>query len=413
LLLVDRVLKRTGPASLGLRRLCVVALLASSGCYVTAPIKPSQLALLDGYQDGEPKGGTVAVLTPTDQTVEIGGDSKIFLDLQDGTHGGDFRAIEVKDGIFYGETTKGQAMQVPLTSIQAARVKEPNRPAMALLYFFVATGTILLLGSAVVLYADGVGRGPVNGRALRIAHRVVTARATDAEGWEAGRSLAPAASLSPEVRRALAGLWTESGRSEHASVPAFSRLSLSLVALGAPAHLVEAAHRAALEEIEHARLAFSLAGAYAGAPVGPAQLPQLRRARAVTARSLPELCAESLLDGCLLEGVAAEVARRSLARARDPDARAALEVIARDEASHAALAWDVVRWCCERGGAPVRRRLTATLKRFPASVAPPAIPETLAATLADHGWPGRETWEDAFRSTLATVTARVSALGAT
>ena len=61
--------------------------------------------------------------------------------------------------------------------------------------------------------------------------------------------------------------------------------------------------------------------------------------------SFDELDAESLIDGCLLEGVAAEVAKRALFRARDRQVQAALAIIARDEASHAELAWDVVRWC--------------------------------------------------------------------
>ena len=160
----------------------------------------------------------------------------------------------------------------------------------------------------------------------------------------------------PEVRAALARLWTESARGEHASVPAFSRLALSLVAAGAPARLVESAHWAALDEIKHARLAFSLASAYAGEPVGPGPLPALQQAPAVTATSLAELAAESLIDGCLLEGVGAEMVRRALLRARDPRVRAALAVIAPDEVSHAALAWDVVQWCCDRAVTPCGAR---------------------------------------------------------
>ena len=69
----------------------------------------------------------------------------------------------------------------------------------------------------------------------------------------------------------LAEEWIENARSEHASVPAFSRLSLTLMSLGAPARLVEGAHRAALEEIEHARLAFALAGATRVKPVARAR----------------------------------------------------------------------------------------------------------------------------------------------
>src|SRR5579863_1475312 len=122
------------------RLLLLVGLVAASGCYVTAPIKPSELALLDGYHDGEPKGGTVMVLSPDNKPTEIAGESKIFLDLPEppqrwsssgpepgGTYGGTFRSIQVSGGIFDGVTDTGQRIQVPLASIQAARVTEPNR----------------------------------------------------------------------------------------------------------------------------------------------------------------------------------------------------------------------------------------------------------------------------------------------
>ncbi len=145
--------------------------------------------------------------------------------------------------------------------------------------------------------------------------------------------------------------------------------------------------------------------------MGPGRLLALHAARAVTATSLAALAAESLIDGCLLEGVAADVAQQALAHARDERARAALAVIARDEASHAELAWDVVLWCCDRGGEAVRRRLLAALEKAPTAVPSPNIPAGLAAELADHGWLDRTAWEEALRRTSASVTSRVASLG--
>ena len=391
-------------------RLFVIALGVSSGCYVTAPIKPSELALLDGYADGEPQTGTGSTYlkSPTNQKIEVVGGSELYLDLPNGvTYGGTFERIRVRDGMFDGVTTEGITVKAPLASIQAARVHEPNRPAMHLAH--LAIGTVLVLslltGLVVLTY-----HGPGEGRALRVARLTVAARSIEVDGWETELLPRERPSPSSEVRQALARLWSEMARGEHASVPAFSRLSLSLVALGAPARLVEAAHRAALEEIEHARLAFSLASSYAGSPVGPGRLIALHAARAVTATSLAALAAESLVDGCLLEGVAADVARQALARARDDRARAAFAVVARDEASHAELAWDVVRWCCDQGGEAVRRRLLAALEKAPTSVPGPQIPPDLAAELADHGWLGCEAWQEALRRTSASVASRLATL---
>ena len=394
-------------------RLFVIALGASSGCYVTAPIKPSELVLLDGYADGEPQTGTgtAYLRSPTNQKIEVVGGSQLYLDLPNGTYGGTFDTIQVRDGLFSGMTKEGLLVQAPLTSIQAARVHEPNRPAVHLAHLAIGTVTVVALLAGLVVVAFATHGGPGTGRALRVARLAVAARAVDVEGWDAELPPRESPAPSPEVRRALARLWTETARSEHASVPAFSRLALSLVALGAPARLVEAAHRAALEEIEHARLAFSMASTYAGAPVGPGRLIALHAARAVTATSLASLAAESLIDGCLLEGVAADVAQQALARARDERARAALAVIARDEASHAALAWDVVLWCCDRDGESVRRRLLAALEKAPTSVSSPRIPPDLAAELADHGWLDRTAWDEALRRTSAEVGFRLAALG--
>jgi hypothetical protein len=389
-----------------LRLSVTVALLALAGCYSTVPIQPSQLVWLDGYEGGQPKPNTPDLLTTDNQKISVQAGQQLFLDLPNGTAGGWFDSIAVRDGIFSGVTTQGVQLQAPIASVRAARVREVNPGSIALAVLgIVAVGAV---GALFVL--QGSQSHVTVGRALRLRGRTVAAPCIDTDGWDIGRSVSEPAPLSAAARRALTRLWTESARGEHASVPAFSRLSLSLVALGAPARLLEAALRAALEEIEHARLSFSLASAYAGVPVGPGALLQLRAASAVTASSHVQLAAESLLDGCLLEGVAAEVARQALTRARDPEVRAALAIIARDEASHVELAWEIVRWCCDRGGGRVRRRLASALAKAPASFSYPRLPRALEDELADHGWLGAAAWEDAARRTRATVAARVAGL---
>jgi len=46
-------------------------------------------------------------------------------------------------------------------------------------------------------------------------------------GWRTPDIGPDVSSLSPDAREALAAAWASSARSEHASVPAFSRLSFS------------------------------------------------------------------------------------------------------------------------------------------------------------------------------------------
>jgi hypothetical protein len=207
----------------------------------------------------------------------------------------------------------------------------------------------------------------------------------------------------------VAAAWTETARFEHASVPAFARLSMTLIALGAPARLVKAAHRAALDEIRHARLAFSLASAYAGRVLAPGPLPELRRASAVTASTLADLAAEALRDGCLMEGVSSAVAEEALRRCADPAAYETLEIIARDEASHAELAWDVVGWCYESAGTELHDPLRTLAERAPPAVGP-SLPARFERDLEAHGCLGDFAWRQLSEVVRARVLTRLTDL---
>ena len=256
-------------------------------------------------------------------------DADLYLGVTGSWVGGRFDFIRVRDGRFEGRTAEGLTIQAPMDQITAAKVAR-SEYAKGLLAVGVLLGLLATAGLIFIIQFE-----PTGGRALRIRGNAVVAPLVISDGWRTPDIRPDISSLSPEARGALAAAWASSARSEHASVPAFSRLSLSLVSLGAPAHLVEAAHRAALEEIEHARLSFALAEAYALTPMGPGPLVELATAGAVTVTSRADLARESLVDGCLLEGAAAAYAQVALARASDPAVRAALAIIARDEASHA------------------------------------------------------------------------------
>src|SRR6185436_14431991 len=121
--------------------------------------------------------------------------------------------------------------------------------------------------------------------------------------------------------------------------------------------LVEGAHRAALDEVRHARLCLALASAYAGEPAAPARFP-FEGSVEVTS-DLAAVAARAAREGCVGETVAAVHAAEQLSRATDPAVRAALAIIAEDEARHAELAWRAVRWAIGEGGAPVRAAVAA------------------------------------------------------
>ncbi len=142
----------------------------------------------------------------------------------------------------------------------------------------------------------------------------------------------------------LVARFTRMAFDEHASIAAFGRTCLALLALGAPAWLIEETCTAMRDEVEHAKLAFELLDALCGAEnaisagvlpeaVAPMREPDLARA----------LLEDVLRGGCVGESMAVLEAASLLPRAPS-QAHAFLERIILDEARHAALAWKTARW---------------------------------------------------------------------
>ena len=186
------------------------------------------------------------------------------------------------------------------------------------------------------------------------------------------------------TRAALAAQWRENGRTEHASVAAFARLTLDLMALGAPPALVAGAQRDALDEIKHAELCFGLARAIDGKSESPTSFPEAARARTLSRIrnvALAELAVDSLVDGALHEGISARIVAKLARRAADPSIRAILKQIAADEGRHSAHGWDVVRFCLAEGGAPVAHALASAVRVLPETMMTP-----LPAEAAAGGW---------------------------
>jgi len=151
--------------------------------------------------------------------------------------------------------------------------------------------------------------------------------------------------------------WLDAARAEHASIAAFAKVSLHLIAYGAPADLLRAVHEAAIDEVEHARMSFALAhrfsGARAPAVPGPMPLP----ASLCATPPFADFVRETFRDGCVGEMEASLRARRLEREASDDVEREALRVIADDEERHAELAWRILRWASERDPLAVQRVL--------------------------------------------------------
>jgi hypothetical protein len=228
------------------------------------------------------------------------------------------------------------------------------------------------------------------GRQIRSAGRILLPRVDDGDAWTGAglSSLGPVGVIDTEdeaTRLAVAAQWRENGRTEHASVAAFARLTLDLMALGAPPDLVADANRDALDEIRHAELCFGLARAIDGRAQSPGAFPEAARARTLSRSrtlALAQLAVDSLVDGALHEGVSARIIAKLARRCDAPAIQAILKELAADEGRHARHGWDVVRWCLAEGGESVARALEGALV---------ALPKTMSSPMPEQARDGR--WE--------------------
>lgn len=153
------------------------------------------------------------------------------------------------------------------------------------------------------------------------------------------------------VRSALAAHWSEVAALEHASVASFAGFTLDLMSLGAPPELLAEAQRAALDEIEHARVAWSLASLWSGRALGPGPLAldgfPLRH-------GLEDIVRALVREGCVGETLGAAEAQLAAELAAHPTMSPLLATIADDEARHAAFAWRSLRWLLSNRGPEVR-----------------------------------------------------------
>ncbi len=219
---------------------------------------------------------------------------------------------------------------------------------------------------------------PNAGRALRVDGELAFAGSEPRADWDGGDPPAkaddvinadPEAAGLPRVehldaaqREQRAEQWCKMAAFEHASVASFGRVSLQLLALGAPPELLEQTHEAALDEIRHARLAYSLSSAFSARAEGPGKLP-------AAVIKLPEtdivsFAKETFLDACVEETVGAVAARSAAATESDPVVRSVLLRIAEDEERHAELAWRTLAWAVGVGGQPVLAALGQTLDQL-------------------------------------------------
>lgn len=272
---------------------------------------------------------------------------------------------------------------------------------------------LIIIAPVLAFFLDIYFNGLNFGRPFRVRRRAITAPVAPSESWTSALATG-AENLDPAVRQALGAAWLADARAEHASVASFGRLSLELLAVGAPPQLLEAAHQAALDEIQHARLCFSLAASYERRPLGAGPFPEAaaadsRRWPRERTQQLVLLATEALGDGCLGEGAGAAVMAQ-VAQEAAPSLRAQLLRVAQEEQRHAELSWSLLEFCLTAGGATVRHAVERTLAGLSHETSVPAPPAGREALWRAHGRPTPALVQKCYRQTLLAVRQRTAEL---
>jgi hypothetical protein len=189
------------------------------------------------------------------------------------------------------------------------------------------------------------------GRPCTVGAQTLSAELVRDEAPAPGASDAPAmldpltlqfGELDPVTRASLLSFWSHIAEEEHASVAAFHRLSLTLLALGAPAPLLARSALAACDETRHAELARTVAERLGSCRFKFAPFPS---GLAANIEQTPvELALSALQDGCLGEAASARILTQAALECEALELARALTQVAEEERAHAELAWAIVEY---------------------------------------------------------------------
>lgn len=340
-----------------------------TGCYSTWEIHPHGLVRLDGFRAGQTR--TLREVGDSGEEIEFTSDSKLHFRGMDGDEEkAIFQSIKVRGETFLGVRSDDKALvAINLLGVRSVYVKNPSPAKTTALALGIMLGSVpvaALFGIMIAFATSDGGDGP--GRPLRTAPGGLSLRAPlvidrpgRASRWGGRRSRSPMGDEA--TQRRLFAHWANAASGECASIPAFLALARDLRLASAPSALVRRALVAAREEANHTELCAALASEYAPWPIAT-RTPDVPPNEDKDFESLLErLALESFWDGCVAEGAAAAVARRSARGAKDEATAQALSTIARDEQGHADLSHQIMAHCIHTGGRKVRNALFESLEQ--------------------------------------------------
>ncbi|KIG15514.1 hypothetical protein DB30_05537 [Enhygromyxa salina] len=139
-------------------------------------------------------------------------------------------------------------------------------------------------------------------------------------------------------RRHAARMWSQRAHAELEAAARFARFAQLLAEFGALAQVIELATTAADDERRHQVRCDELVAYFGGPPSGANELPA-KPLRTDLAAPRQQLLYEIVSMSCVTESLSTALLLQIQDRAEDPQVRAVVHEIVRDEVQHARLGW--------------------------------------------------------------------------
>jgi len=185
----------------------------------------------------------------------------------------------------------------------------------------------------------GCGPVPVPGRPLMYMDEMLTAEleVANTTAWATDQFFDGVSYFDGD--KDLAEYWETVALTEHASVASFSKVSMDLLANGAPPHLLTQTHQAAIDEVKHAQVALEIARGYGSRmTIGKLPVPRLETG------NMGEIAKSAWVEGVLGETCAVAESYKALAKKNPSRISSYHRMVMEEELTHAALALRTAVW---------------------------------------------------------------------
>ena len=190
-----------------------------------------------------------------------------------------------------------------------------------------------------------VGRPLTNGTSYQMAPL------SSGDGWTNDDLTINCAYLSKEEIATVISHWENVTQLEHSSIASFSRFSLQMMAMGAPADILLAIQKATSDEIRHTQRAADILSGLIGSKVTLGAFP----IKGLSIESSREALISNLIkEACFAETLGVAELTAALKWCDHPEISAHLSEVLEEETEHAHLAWKALKWLVE--SAPIQEQ---------------------------------------------------------